>query len=237
MRIFTAILLFHSLGLCKFELPRNLDGEGQRKLIQTLGYSLGVKMPPSPEPLGGYDGFQVSLQHNIVDVTELKAVGTGGSEARHLSNQSVSFGKGLFYDVDSFFSVSPPQGEDYRSAGVLLRGRVYEFNKISLGLLTHGSLGKLNSQFGSSILGFDLYVFMPWQGIYFYGGLGKAYGTFTFLGGGQNLSPPQDSDTTRTTAVDHRWAGLSKNFGRWFFAGLWESYGEPIYSLNLGYNF
>jgi hypothetical protein len=239
MRSLIILVIFFgavSVSLGKYNLPKNLDSLGRMAMAKSLGFGSALKMNADPVPLGGYDGFQVSMSRDYIDMGILGGKGVGGSEDSYLVSNSLMFGKGFYYDFDAFFQMTTPQSEDFSSYGSIIRGRLYSFEgfPMVLGGLIHGSLSQASNLFGSNIFGYDLYLFSELSQFILFAGGGQARGTHRFIGGSAGLTG-ETQDLEVDLLVSHFWAGISYRYERWVVAGLTEVYFEPIYSVKIGY--
>ena len=240
--IFIFSFLLSSIGYANYQLPSNLDVNSQQVVARTFGFGTGSKMIADPRPLGGYDGFQTALSYDYVNVSQIKGLGTGGSNDLYFSSSSMTIGKGLFYDFDMFIQMSPPQNNNFSSYGALLRGRLSSFEMassiISIGGLIHTSISQFSNFFGSNIYGYDLYLYSELKKFVLFIGAGSARGIHTFGGGASGLTADSAHETSRVDLMtSHFWGGVSYQFGRWVVAGVSESYFDPVYSFKAAYNF
>lgn len=205
-------------------------------MAKSLGFGSAVKMNADPVPLGGYEGFQVSMSRDYINTGSLAGKGVGGSEEPYLASNSLMFGKGFFYDFDAFFHMTTPQSEDFSSYGSVIRGKLYAFKRfpLVLGGLIHGSLSQASNLFGSNIFGYDFYLFSELSSFILFAGGGQARGTHRFIGGAAGLTG-ESQDLEVDLLASHVWAGISFRYENWVVAGLTEVYFEPIYSVKIGY--
>jgi hypothetical protein len=235
--IFYVVMGFACSTFAKYDLPRNLDILGQEAMAKSLGFGSGLKMNADPIPLGGYEGFQITLSRDYIDVGALKRRGIDGGQGSYVASNSLMFGKGIFYDFDAFFQMTTPQNEELSSYGSVIRGKLYSLDSWSLvfGGLVHGSFSQLSNLFGSSVFGYDFYMFSEISKFVLFFGAGQARGIHRFIGGASGLTG-EDQDLQVDLLATHIWGGISYHHERWIFSGLTEVYFEPIYSLKIGYN-
>jgi hypothetical protein len=236
---FSFVFLCNSWAFAKYDLPRNLTSQNQVTVAESLGFGAATKMIMDPLPLGGYDGFQIGLSQDYVNAGAIEVIGAGKASSAYISSSSFSFGKGFYYDFDTFFQMTSPQNEDFSSYGILLRRKVYSFDSyfpVSVGALVHGGLTQYSNVFGSNIIGFDIYLYSSIYNFVCSVGAGQARGIHTFVGGASGLT-----GSSRDIEVDlltkHLWGGVSRHFGRWVVSVMSETYFDSIHSLKLGYNF
>lgn len=222
----------------KYSLPSNLNAAAQETVAQDFGFGSATKMNLDPRPLGGYQGFQVSVSRDLVNVSRLKTIGTSANQDDYFATSTMMVGKGLFYNIDSFFQMTPPQNDDFSSYGGLIRGTFWnsEIIDLHIGGLVHGSMSQFANTFGSNIVGLDLYAYLGISKFTFSVGLGQAKGIYTFVGSGL-VSPATTENTKVDLSSSHGWSGVSYRVDRWIVSAMYENYFDSMYSFKFAYNF
>lgn len=245
------LILFVSISsFAKYNLPTNLDEHSQEIVARNFGFGTAAKMNGDPLPLGGYDGFQISLSRDYVDVSPLKGLSTDADQERYFTSSRITVGKGLFYDVDVFFQMTSPgilrldNSNDFTNYGAIARKVFYDNEKLPfhVGALIHASISQYANSFGSNIYGIDLYAYTHFDKTAFFLGLGQARGIFTYVGKNPaNSSGTSLINSTTDSKIDlmsgHTWAGLSHTWGHWVLSATAEDYFDPMYSVVISYNF
>lgn len=234
--IFGVCLVIGHMTFASYNLPQVPTSADQLKIAEVVGFASAAKISTNPQPLGGYDGLQLLVSRDFVNVSTLKGVGTGGTQEDYWPLTRVGIGKGMYYDVDFFFEMTPPQNENFWAYSGMFRRRVYSWDWIHLGALLHGSISQVQNLFGSNIFGYDLYAYSQWKLFTFFVGGGQARGIHTFIGGASSLTG-QTNNIQYDLLASHLWGGSSYAVGRWTVAGIYEKYYEPVYSVKLGYGF
>ncbi|MGE0525889.1 MAG: hypothetical protein AB7G93_17135 [Bdellovibrionales bacterium] len=246
-----------------FQIPKGLDSADRKEVIRTLGLSSASKALSNPYPLGGYSGLEVGYSMEFVNVRDIRRLGctpgetgcpnTGYSDETEWRYSRLTIGKGLYNDIDVFFSFIPPVGglrvSDY---GGQIRWSFYQarFLPINLSTTLHFNQSNFNDVFMNRNLGAELIagVNVDNFALYFGGGWVEARGTFigpnsagacledcTVLGG----DPDVGSSHTVTERVreTHTVVGFSLHYQNLFTAAQVDRYRDAVYSLKLGLRF
>lgn len=229
------------------DVPRGLDGPARLDVTKILGATTAHKMLTNPYPLGGYSGFEFGLSMDVISTRDLQRVGTSSnSDQDELRYSRLTFGKGLYNDVDVFLEFVPPIANvgltDY---GAAVRWAFYqaEFLPIHASIWGYGNQINYKNSFSNQNLGTDLVVGLNVDNFAIYVGMGIIYSKGSFIGGttGSSTVPttdPQlngDTNMARTdTRVMHSVVGCTVSFYNLFFAGEIDRYTDPVYSAKIG---
>jgi len=254
-----ALFTFHARTL---EIPKGLSSSDRKEVVRTLGLNSANKVLSNPYPLGGYSGFEVGYSVEFVNVRDMRrlgcAPGSPGCANTSLSDETewrysrLTVGKGLYSDVDVFFSFIPPTDEvtvsDY---GAAARWSFYQarFLPINLAALVHFNQLNFNDTFMNRNLGAELMVGVNVDNfaVYFGGGLVEAQGTFIAssvgcredctVDGGDSDVDRSTNTVTDTVQETHTVVGLSMHFENLFAAAQVDRYRDAVYSMKIGLRF
>jgi hypothetical protein len=212
----------------------------------------------NPYPLGGYSGFEVGLSMEFIDTRDLRRLGctpNGGSCPDYHDDSEwrysrLTIGKGLYDDIDIFFSMMTPLGgvrtSDY---GGMLRWSFYqaEFLPINLSLILHANQLNYADTFMDRNIGGELLagVNVDNFAVYFGGGLLESTGTFISCASGDTCAvDPSDvgvnADThhvSHTVHDTHTVVGFSLHYLNLFTAAQVDRYSDAVYSMKVGLRF
>jgi hypothetical protein len=246
------------------EIPKGLTSDDRKEIVRTLGLNSAMKTLSNPYPLGGYSGLEFGYSVEFVNIRDLRRLGcqpgspgcanTSSSDEAEWRYSRLTFGKGLYHDIDAFFSFMPPMGgvrvSDY---GGMLRWSFYQarFLPINLAFLIHANQSNFNDIFMNRNFGTELIagVNVDNFALYFGGGLVEANGTFI----GANSSGVCQEDCTvdandpdvngynRTVShrvrETHTVVGFSLHYDNLFAAAEVDRYRDAVYSMKLGLRF
>lgn len=258
-----ALLSLSEAAYC-IQIRHGLGEEDRREYIRTLGLNTAEKVLSNPYPLGGYSGFEIGYSLEFVDVRDLRRLGCTPSTPATASCPSyaddtewrfsrLTIGKGLYNDVDIFFSMMMPLGgvraSDY---GGMLRWSFYQaqFLPINLSFLVHADQLNFGDAFMNRNIGGELLagVNVDNFAVYFGGGLLEANGTFnscvSSASGDSCVVERTDSQINSNTHTvshtlheTHTVVGFSLHFQNLFAAAQVDRYADAVYSMKLGLRF
>lgn len=256
IRSLLGLLLLAAFSADAFELPKGLTESDRREVVRTLGHNSAPKTLSNPYPLGGYSGFEVGYSVEFVNVRDIRRIGNASSGTDY-SNQTewkysrLTIGKGLYNDIDLFFSFMPPVGNmrvsDY---GGELRWSFYqaEFLPISLSLIGYFNNLNFNDTFMNRNIGGELMAGVNVNNFALYFGGGWLEGRGTFIGQDSTNAcnedctvSPGDPDlnnesrtVTETVPETHTVVGFSIHFQNLFAAAQVDRYRDAVYSMKVG---
>jgi hypothetical protein len=254
MRPVLFFILLSPLFARAFEIPKGLNGSDRQEVVRTLGLNSATKVLTNPYPLGGYQGFEIGVSTEFINVRDIGKLGAGGLDVTEWRYSRLTIGKGLYDDVDLFVHFLMPiggvQSTDY---GGLLRWSFYQarFLPINISLLVSADQLNFNDAFINRNVGADVIVGVNVDGfaVYFGGGQIHGEGTFTSSAGvcandedcTVDPSDPNVNAATRTVVQrvteNHMVVGLSLHFDDLFAAAEVDRYRDAVYSLKAGLHF
>jgi hypothetical protein len=265
MRLWLSLIALMQISLAQaLEIPKGLDVSDRKEVVRIIGLNSANKMLSNPYPLGGYSGYEFGYSMEFISVRDMRRLGcepgslgcpnTSESDETELRYSRFTIGKGLYNDVDVFFSFIPPTGgvqiTDY---GALARWSFYQakFLPINLSALVHFDQLNFADSFVNRNLGAELMVGVNVDNfaVYFGGGMIQAQGTFIgYTGSGTCLedctaeSSNEEVNTNSRTVTDtvqetHTVVGISAHYENLFTAAQVDRYRDAVYSLKIGLRF
>lgn len=233
------IFLFLPLFVQAFEIPTNLDREDRKELTQMLGPTSSLKTLTRPFPLGGYDGFELGMSLETVDVSTIDSLGAGTTEESSLVIPKVTFAKGLYFDLDVFLEFSPLlRQEKVSEFGLLIRKSLYQskYYPINLSLSLFGNAANVDNIFTSETYGYDFTGGVTLYDISVYLGLGVVSTKARIIGAKESLNITDTGQNEEESLEQlHTVFGMSYDFENVFLAFQADRYKVPVYSVKLGY--
>ncbi len=261
MRWLLGLLLILPALARAFEIPKGLNESDRREIIRTLGLNVATKMLDNPYPLGGYSGFEVGYSVEFVNIRDLRRVGcapgsagcanTAYSDETEWRFSRLTFGKGLYNDVDIFFHFIPPiGGVSVTNYGGALRWSVFQarFLPINISLIGHFDQLNYNDSFINRNFGLEAMVGVNVDGFALYFGGGQIQAAGTFIGNNApcencTVDPsdptvdPSAHTVTNKITTTHTVVGISVHFQNLFAAAEVDRYQDAVYSLKAGLRF
>ena len=247
-----------------FEIPKGLSATDRREVVRTIGLNSAPKALSNPYPLGGYSGFELGYSVEFINVRDIRRIGcepgspgcanTGYSNETEWRYSRFTVGKGLYNDIDVFFSFMPPAGNvrasDYSGQ---LRWAFYqaEFLPVNLSFVTYFNSLNFNDTFMNRNFGAELMAGVNVNNfaLYFGGGMVEAQGTFVGKDVSNNCnedctvdpSDPELNTTSRTVTntvqETHTFVGFSLHYQNLFAAAQVDRYRDAVYSMKVGLRF
>ncbi len=228
-------------------------------MINLLGFNTSTKLLTNPYPLGGYDGVEIGLSYQIIDIDGLSRLGctpgSSGCPNTEIAQESefhyaeLSLGKGLFNDIDVFFHFLPPMpGTHITNFGGVFRWSFLQGHEVPVNLSLNGHVNRISIQdsltclvYGADVIaGLSINMFS----LYFGAGYLMAQGQFTGGDTGAGVIDPSDpalNPNSNTIVQDqdifHTVVGLTYHHSIYFIAGEIDRYQDPVYSFKLGLRF
>ncbi|MBX3021075.1 MAG: hypothetical protein KF799_05305 [Bdellovibrionales bacterium] len=260
------LLTFFMNSAGAFEIPKGLKNADREEVVRILGLNSATKVLSNPYPLGGYSGFEIGYSVEFVNVRDIRRLGCQASDPgcpnTSLSDETewrysrITIGKGLYNDLDVFFSfVAPTGGVRLSDYGGMVRWSVYqaEFLPINVSLVAHGNQMNFNDSFVDRNLGGEIIVGVNVDNfaLYFGGGFLESQGTF--IGSTTGYCPATEPDctadgtdgsvnpltrtVTSTVRETHTVVGFSLHFENLFAAAQVDRYRDAVYSMKVGLRF
>jgi hypothetical protein len=256
-----AVTMLSSSWAYAFDLPKGLSSADRDEIVRTLGLNTADKLLTNPYPLGGYSGFEVGYSVEFVNIRDIRRLGctpgtSGCGNSSYLDESEwrysrFTIGKGLYNDIDLFFSFMAPTGgvraSDY---GGMLRWSFFqaEFLPINLSFVAHANQLNFNDSFIDRNVGGELLAGINVDNFALYFGGGMLESTGTFIGASGNcqdctVDSTDDSVNALTHTVSntvtetHTVVGFSLHFDNLFAAAQVDRYRDAVYSMKVGLRF
>lgn len=205
--------------------------------ILTLGST--SKMISSPNPLGGYNGFELGLSYETIPMDELARLGSKSLSTGELSYYRLVMGKGLYYDIDFFVQFVPlPQDGQLSGYGFLGRWAIMKGKNFPGSLSLVFSSGAMNffNLVNTFHQGLDLIANVNVDNISMYIGAGAVKGRAGFIGGAQGVTDDQ-KDAEVSVEESHALFGINVDFEKTFIALQMDRYQSSSISVKWGLHF
>ncbi len=219
--------------MATLNLPTGLSNGEQQLILQTFGFGTSFRPVDNPYPLGGYTGFEVGLTAQSIPTADIGYYGNRTTIDRNVIYPLISFGKGIFDNIDLLMSFIPYN----ESTGIGIYSGAFRwsffqatFVPASFSLLLSGGNTNLNNVFISQTLGADVITGVNVDPFSFYFGVGTLYGQAQF-------SPNLTSDGTfsnQTGRAFHTLLGVNVSIAEFFSAMEVDTYNTTVVSLKFG---
>lgn len=220
-------------------LPKNLNEADRNRALQILGFGSAPKILDKPYPLGGYTGVEIGLSSEFIPVAELASLGSKTTDKGELNYYTLSFGKGLYYNVDTFMYFTPfLQNEKVQTYGGQLRWGFYEAPFFPLSLTGNLFVGGANfsNLINVTTVGLDLIATVSMDNVAIYVGTGTVRASGKFIGGVDGITSSQETES-QDVMENHSVFGLNIDISKMFLAFEIDRYTDSTYSGKLGYRF
>lgn len=239
------------------QIPKRLTKPDRQEVVETIGVGGATKMLTNPYPLGGYSGLELGYSIEFINVRDVNRLGCqpGGtcpnanvSDDNEFRYSRFSIGKGLYHDIDTFFSFAPPIGStNISDFGAAVRWAFYqaEFLPITFSLILHANRMNVQNDFVNQNMGAEIITGITVDNFALYvgGGMIWAQGTFLASDTGNGTVDPTDPDNnptkqlTEEARLSHTLVGVTLQFENLFAAAEIDHYKDSVYSLKLGTRF
>lgn len=220
-------------------IPKNLTRAEQRTAAEILGYTTMPKILGNPYALGGYDGVEIGYSFEVLRTDELSRLGSKTRTQTETSYSVLTFGKGLYHNIDIFFQVSPfTQEESISNFGGQLRWGFFqaEYLPISLSLNMSANTTNFQNLIFSNNQGADLLAAISVQDLTLYTGIGQARAISHFVGGIDGITESGDTGIVDISQM-HYLAGINIKLSQVFLALQLDRHTQETYSAKLGLRF
>ncbi|MCB0357786.1 MAG: hypothetical protein KDD40_12290 [Bdellovibrionales bacterium] len=218
-------------------LPSGLTSIERKKIVKQLGIPTSSKFLSNPYPLGGYVGIEFGVSYHLLDINDISLLGNQvTNNDSDLSILELSFGKGLYNNVDVFFHFAPFNTNDrVNSYGGILKWCFYEakFLPINFSILTIGSVFHVSDSFVNQTLGLEFMTGINVDNLSIYFGAGQLSGEGHFIGGANGVVDNNET-TKEEEKISHLFLGLNFDLANFFISAQMDRYTEPIFSAKLG---
>lgn len=236
-----AVLFLFLFPVCSWglSLPRNLSSSDRQQVLSALGFGSKAKILSSPVPLGGDEGVEIGLSNETILLSDLVGLGIGGTSDRETSYQVLTFGKGLVYNIDTFFHVTPLLRKDgIFGYGAHARWGFWEFESFPavMSAVLHGSGMNYGNVLSTRTTGFDILTTIAIEDVALYFGGGKIRTIGTFSGGDNGLT--REGNTKDEDLSDlHTVFGLSLSFQKLFLTLELDRVIQTSYAVRISYRY
>ncbi|MEK2689953.1 hypothetical protein AAAA73_12755 [Bdellovibrio sp. GT3] len=237
--LFLIIAFFCAHSYAATQLPRNLDVGDQNRTLEILGYGSSSKILGDPYPLGGYSGVEVGVSSQFIPVSDLATLGSGTTEKGEMSYYTITLGKGLFYNIDTFVYFSPAiQTEEMQNFGAQIRWGFYEasFFPISFSTMIYAGGANFQNLVNIATTGWDLIGTVNMENVALYFGGGRVRAQGTFIGGSAGITASGNTES-RDITDNHTFFGVNIEISKAFIALEVDRYTDSVYSGKLGFRF
>lgn len=220
-------------------LPRNLTVADQARALEILGFGSSSKILNNPYPLGGYQGIELGLTTEYIPLEDLSGLGDGTSEHGEFNYYTLTFGKGIYYNIDTYLYFAPSvQADEFQNFGAQVRWGFYEFGffPLSLSAILYGGAANFSNLVNISTFGADLVATVTMDNVAIYAGGGSIRAVGKFIGGANGITA--DQVTREQTLSDvHSVFGINISLAKMFVAMEIDRYTDTVYSGKLGLRF
>jgi hypothetical protein len=220
-------------------LPKSLTPSDQNRALEILGFGSASKILNNPYPLGGYMGIEMGLSTEFIPIEDLEGLGSGITERGEFNYYTLTLGKGLYYNIDTYLYFSPAvQGEDFQNFGAQVRWGFYEFGffPLSLSAVLYGGGANFSNLINISTFGTDLIATVNMENVAIYTGVGSIRAVGTFVGGANGITASQETEQQDLVEV-HTLFGINIALAKMFVAMEIDRYTDTVYSGKLGVRF
>lgn len=210
-----SLLFLSTNALAGLQIPNGLNQDARKEFIKKIGFSSSYKYLSQGYILGGYDGLELSTTVSSIPFSRVNELGQNQLNESDKFLQNFSIGKGMFQNVDVYFTFSPFLFQNQISSyGLALRYMYYEDpdHPYAMGVLFHGNGLNISNLVGIQTSGLDIianYYLNYWD---FYFGLGLARSLGSFIGGDNGVT--DDKLSADEDLFQYRfYSGFTYNFG------------------------
>lgn len=237
--VFFLFVIFSSSVWATLEIPQQMNASERKKTLEILGLSSAAKLLGDPYPLGGYSGVEIGYATEIISTGDLSSLGAKTSNQSQTSFSVLTFGKGLYNNVDLYLQFSPStQAEAISNFGGQVRWGFYqsEYLPAYLSVLFFGSSTNFQNKVATESQGFDLIAGFNVRDITLYTGIGLVRTSGTFMGGAAGVTDTGDT-AQESVSQSHYLAGVNLKLSKAFLAMELDRYTQSTYSAKLGVRF
>lgn len=235
--LFLVLLFVFPLQGISVQLPRQLNGSDRSIALKTLGFGTATKLNVDPTPLGGYEGFEFFISTDVISIKNVQDLGNRSGSGDQLITTSFGFGKGIFFDVDTYVYFSPLQWQSkYSQIGGYIRKVVYvnDTNPFQISLNLHGNGTSIENLVHLRTTGFDAVFSYEWPQVTLSLGGGLARSIGTFIGGVDGINSTAETHSN-DIQQQHLLVSLAKGWGKNYLSLQYDRYFDASYSLKYGF--
>ncbi len=232
-----AVLFIFSIQGISAQLPRQFNESDRSIALKILGFGTATKLNADPTPLGGYEGFEFFISTDLIAIQDVQNLGNRSGTGDQFITTSLGFGKGIFFDVDTFVYFSPLQWQSKSSQiGGYVRKVVYtsEDKPFQVALNLHGNGTSIENLVHLRTTGLDAILSYEWPQITLSlgGGIGRSIGTF--IGGADGINSTTETHTN-DIQQQHLLISVAKGWGKNYLSLQYDRYFDASYSLKYGF--
>lgn len=233
-------LSFSPFAECSIQLPTNLTKKDREKALAIIGLGTSSKILSDPYPLGGYAGFEIGFAIETFPAEEIGRLGGGVRPPQQdASLPKISFGKGLYNNLDLFIQFTPYSRQDELAEfGGIVRWGFYQasFLPLSLSVLAHATNANIANQLSTHAYGLDIMGGMDVENVALFAGFGPIEASGTFIGGSAAITDSRVLENEFITGF-HTVFGGNVHFSNYFATLQIDRYTIPVFSGKLGVRF
>jgi hypothetical protein len=234
------ILICANSALAGVQIPNGLDRTDRQEAIRILGFGTSSKILTDPYPLGGYAGFEVGIQIENLPAEDLGRLGnTITTPQQDITYPKLTFGKGLFNNIDAFIHFVPyTQKLDQSQFGGTVRWGFFQakYLPITLSTLVHFNNANINNQVTTRTFGLDLVGGINADNVALYVGAGPIQSRGRFVGGANGVTDTGNVEVENVNGV-HSVIGANVHVASLFVALQIDRYENTTYSGKVGIRF
>ena len=225
-------------------IPSQLDQSDRVQALEILGYGTSGKLLSNPYPLGGYFGVEMALSFESLDVRELSTLGALAKPQENLVYPTLSFGKGVYGNIDIFFHFIPfIERISLSKFGGLMRWSFFQSESwpLSLSAILQAGSSNIDNKVITTTFGYALVGSVQLWKLSLFGGVGKTHAKGQFMGDNSipNESGVTDSGLTERERVEdaQSFGGVSYLIPPIFITFEVDRIRETVYGLRMGFRF
>lgn len=233
------LILFFHVAQASRELPKNLNPQERVRALEVLGYGSAPKLISNTYPLGGYTGIDIGYSADFIPLKDLSRLGSGSDDDTQMVFNTLSIGKGLFYNVDGYIYFTPfNQHNDLQSFGAQIKWAFYEMTSapIAFSVSAYGGGANFSNVMGVSTLGGDILATVMTDWLSFYLGVGSVRAIGRFVGGTDGITNVVE-DSVEDILRGHSFLGVQLQYSRFYIAGQVDIYTDTFYGAKIGLRF
>lgn len=233
------LLFIPQFSLAKLSFPTNLSVADQKVALEILGMGSSMKILGDTYPLGGYSGVEIGLANEVISTSEISRLGAKSSQQGEVTYSVLTFGKGLYNNIDVFAQFTPfGQSEEISNYGAMIRYGFFqgEYLPVHMSLNLHGTSANFQNLLTTNSQGLDLVSGFSVDDVTLFFGVGYLKAQGTFMGGASGITSSGSTETQSLTD-SHYLVGLNMKFNKMFLALQIDRYTQSTYAAKLGYRF
>lgn len=192
-----SLFVFIPLSLVALPLNIKLNESELRAINDSVGVAAGASYAENLYPLGGYQGFRISLLTKLISLPELRQFSANLNNFSDLTQYEIIIAKGLFYNIDIWGGFGPKTG----NPGILYSGGIrwmaWESHQqpLSAGIIFSVRSSNLANQISIFHQTTDVYLNYYFQNVFAYFCFGLAMSNTEFVGGPSGITISGQTET------------------------------------------